>query len=63
MDEQTKRQQLKELCEFWYAEPWEFTGMTYRECLEDVERNYPAAVIFWGCWTESDLDTVLVSED
>ena len=38
-----------------YLPDWH--GLTLRQILTDADRC-PGSVVFWGCWNETELDTV-----
>ena len=33
----------------------EFDGWTIENLFNDIERGYPHAVIYWGCWSTAEL--------
>ncbi len=37
---------------------WDCTGSTVREVFEGFDSE-PGCMVFWGCWTEAELDTVI----
>lgn len=39
--------------------PSDYKGITFRQLLEDAERNFSEVVVYWGCWTEKQLNTVI----
>ena len=45
---------IKDFDESEYLSDW--FGMTLRQIFEAMEA--PGVVVYWGCWTESELDTV-----
>ena len=42
-----------EVCSDWY-------GMTFRQILKTMDM--PGVTVFWGCWTENELDTLFFDE-
>lgn len=36
----------------------DWRGLTWRQILTEIERCFPNAVIFWGCWSQGELDYI-----
>lgn len=47
---------LQQLADFWCCDISDFTGQTLRSLFESAENDH--ATVFWGCWTDAELDTV-----
>lgn len=37
----------------------EYKGETVKTLLEDIESHSPEVNVFWGCWNETELGTII----
>lgn len=54
---QLQRDTLEDLSNLWGCSKTEFRGRTFEELL--TEADSAPVVVYWGCWTEADLITVI----
>ena len=52
---------IQQLADFFDCDPVELIedGQTLRQLFEDAEANH--ATIYWGCWSDFELDTVVAA--
>ena len=50
---------LKEYADYVGCDVQEFNGQTFYDVLDDAESESPNIRVFWGCWTDAELDTVV----
>jgi hypothetical protein len=37
----------------------ELKGETFRNLFDSIEKQYPWVNVYWGCWSDSELDAVI----
>jgi len=57
LTETQKAEQRKQLGDFYSCDPDELRGIDFNHALSQAEKD--GAVVYWGSWTDSELDTIL----
>jgi hypothetical protein len=53
------RQTLQQIADLFGCSVEEFSGSTLRQLFLDAERYCGSVRVFWGLWTESQLDSII----
>jgi hypothetical protein len=51
-------QAINDLADLWSCSTAEFNGATLRGLFTDADKT-PGCNVYWGMWTEAELDTVI----